>query len=203
MTNTPKPITVKTRRIEDRSPIGTRYTDGTYTYTLVAYSIDPHSPRSAHPLFVDDDDLNNPDPHWFDRMTNGSLNLRYVPDILGDGRDEVLEVAPADPEIAARARAAAVKQYQDRPYRDTGELQRVMAFDDLTSDEELAAFVEFGKAELELRQAQRALERASHQRSERMARIVDLKGSQQAAARTLGANQSSVSRALRERPELP
>lgn len=203
MTITPKPITVKTRRAEDRSPIGTRYTDGEYTYTLVAYSIDPHSPRSAYPLFVDDDDLNGPAPHWFDRMTNGALNLLYAPDILGDGKDEVLKVAPADPEAAAKAQAAAVKQYQDRPYRDTGELQRVMAFDDLASDEELAAFVEFGKAELELRQAQQALERASRQRSERVARIADLKGSQKSAAQTLGVNQSTVSRALRERPELP
>ncbi|MFE9936304.1 hypothetical protein [Streptomyces hirsutus] len=35
------------------------------------------------------------------------------------------------------------------------------------------------------------------------ARIADLKGSQTSAARTLGVNQSTVSRALRERPELP
>jgi hypothetical protein len=203
MTITATPITAKKHRTADRSPIGTRYTDGTYTYTLVAYSIDPHSPNRALPLFVDDDDLNGTDPHWFDRLTNGALNLMYTEDILGDGDDEVLEVAPADPEKAAQARAAAIKQYQARPYRDTGELGRVTAFDDLTTDEELAAFIEFGKAELELRKAQWALERVSRERSERVARIADLKGSQRAAAQTLGINQSTVSRALRERPERP
>lgn len=203
MTITPKPITERSDRMADRAPIGTRYTDGEDAYTLVAYSIDPARPQYARPVLVADDDLANPSTHWYDRLANGALPLLYPEDILGDGADEALEVAPADPEKATTARDAAVKQYQARPYRDTGELHRVMAFDDLTTNEEVAAFIEFAKVELELRKAQRTLERASRERSERVARIYDLKGSQHAAAQTLGVNQSTVSRALRERPERP
>ncbi|MGW4825450.1 hypothetical protein ACWEP4_42905 [Streptomyces sp. NPDC004227] len=202
MTITPQTITEKSNRMSQRSPIGTRYTDGEYTYTLVAYSIDPYAPKRAHPIFVEDGALNGTTPHWFDRLTNGDLHLMRAQDILGIG-SETLEIAPADPETEAKARAASVKQYQARPYGDTMQFTEVMAFDDLATDEELAAFIEFGKTELELRKAQWSLERASHDRSERIARIADLKGSQQAAAQTLGVNQSTVSRALRERPERP
>ncbi|MFF8911544.1 hypothetical protein [Streptomyces olivaceoviridis] len=202
MTMTPQPITEHSDTMSDRSPIGTRYADEDGTYTLVAYLIDPHAPRYARPVLVADDDLTNPPSHPYDRIANGDLPLLYPEDVCGLG-SETLEVAPDDPEMTAKARAAAVKQYQARPYRDTGEFNRVMAFDDLTTDEELAAFINFAAAELELRQAQQALEKASRTRAEHIARIADLKGSQQAAARTLGVNQSTVSRALRERPELP
>lgn len=203
MNITPKTITEDSGRMASRSPIGTRYTADKDSYTLVGYSIDPYAPTQAFPVFVADDDLDAiPNPNWYDRLANGALNLLYPEDILGIGCEE-LHVAPADQEVASKARAAAVKQYQDRPYRDTGEIHRVMAFADLTSDDEVAAFIAFAKAELELRKAQRALERASRDRSELVARIADLKGSQTAAAQTLGVNQSTVSRALRERPELP
>lgn len=201
MTITPKPITEDTNRMSDRSPLGTRYTDGSETYTLVAYLIDPRAPRYAKPAFVADRDLTNPSTHWYDHLANGALPLLYPEDICGE--DEELTVAPEDSETASTARAAAVKQYQARPYRDTGEFSRVMAFGDLATDEELAAFVEFAKAEVELREAQWKLEHVSRERSEMIARICDLKGSQQAAAQTLGVNQSTVSRALRERPERP
>lgn len=203
MNITPQTITEGTDRMSRRSPIGTRYTADGHGYTLVGYSIDPYLPTQAVPVFVADDDLGNiPNPNWYDRLANGALALLYPEDILGIGSEE-LHVAPADEETASKARAAAVKQYQDRPYRDTGEIHRVMAFDDLTTDDEVAAFIAFGKAELELRKAQMTLERASRERSDRVARIADLKGSQKAAAQTLGVNQSTVSRALRERPELP
>ncbi|MFE6474537.1 hypothetical protein [Streptomyces rochei] len=201
MTITPKPITEDTNRMSDRSPLGTRYTDGTETYTLVAYSIDPLSPQYARPAFVADNDLTNPSTHWYDRLANGTLPLLYPEDICGE--DETLTVAAEDSETSTKARTAAVKQYQARPYRDTGEFSRVMAFGDLTTDEELAAFIEFAKTEVELRQVQWKLEHVSRERSETIARICDLKGSQQAAAQTLGVNQSTVSRALRERPEMP
>jgi hypothetical protein len=201
MTTTPRPITRDSDTLADRSPIGTRYSDGHTTYTLIGYSIDPYTPKAAYPVFVDDYDLANPNTDLLSELTDGKLNLLPLWDVVTDG--ETLEVAPADPETAGKARAAAVKQYQARPYRDTGELARVMAFDDLTTDEEIAAFIDFAKAELELRKAQWALEKASRARSERIARIADIKGSQRTAAQTLGLNQSTVSRALRERPELP
>jgi hypothetical protein len=201
MTSTPKPITEDTYSMSERSPLGTRYTDGTETYTLVAYLIDPRTPRYARPVFVADDDLANPSEHWYDRLANGALPLLYPEDVCDE--DEPLTVAPEYPEAAAAARAAAVKQYQARPYRDTGEFGKVMAFGDLATDEEVDAFIDYARAEVELREAQWKLEKVSRERSGKIARIYDLKGSQHAAAQTLGLNQSTVSRALRERPELP
>lgn len=203
MNITPKPITEDTDRMSSRSPIGTRYTDGEHSYTLVAYSIDPYAPTQAVPVLVGDNDLAEyPNTNWFDHLTDGALKLCDPADILGIGCEE-LQVAPADLEAANKARAAAVKQYQDRPHFDTQEFTNVMAFDDLATDDEVAAFIAFAKAELELRKAQFEMERASRQRSNRVARIADLKGSQRAAAQMLGLNQSTVSRALRERPERP
>ncbi|MGW4493800.1 hypothetical protein [Streptomyces sp. NPDC004376] len=198
MTITPKPINSKSYRISERSPIGTRYTSGKSTFTLAAYSIDPSRPKTARPRFIDDSDLDDNTPNWFDNLTDGSIRLYHLEDILGF--QDTLEVAPDAPELADRARTAAVKRYQDRPYVDTGEFTQVMLFDDLTTDEELTAFMEFAKAELRLREMQYEMERASRDRSECVARLVDLKGSQQAAAKTLGWNQSTVSRAARERP---
>lgn len=201
MTITQKPITLRTKTA-DRSPIGTRYVIGESTYTLVAYS---HSRNgfgkpTATPVLVSDYDLDAPRTEW-DILSDGSLTFECPESLLND-LDEILEVAPEDPERSDRARAAALKRYNEAA-RSTADQWEVLSFDDLTTDQEFAAFVEFTEAELRLRKAQAELERAARERSEWIARIADLKGSQQAAARTLGVNQSTVSRALRERPERP
>lgn len=203
MAITPKPITERTRHIEDRSPIGTRYRasyegDG-HCYTLVAYELDPTQPRTAIPYFIGDYQFNTKRT-WVDQLTDGTILIETAAEIVTD--DQVLEVAPDDLEKATRARSAAMGRYQE-PYRNTGDFGRVLAFEDLTTDQEVAAFHAFAEAERKLREAQWTLERVARERSERVARIADLKGSQSAAARTLGVNQSSVSRALRERPERP
>ncbi|SFY54030.1 hypothetical protein [Streptomyces sp. F-1] len=88
-------------------------------------------------------------------------------------------------------------------FRDTSDFSRVMLHGDLGSDEEVTAFLLYAKAELELRLPQRKLERASRERAERIALVADLTGSQRRAARVLGLNQSTISRALRECPQLP
>ncbi|MFE0470442.1 hypothetical protein ACFW2V_02350 [Streptomyces sp. NPDC058947] len=187
--------------IADRMPIGSRYTDGEEAFTLVAYSVDPHS-RTAHPLFIADADIAaGPNTHWYDRATSGSIALLEVSDLLGID-DEALQ--PADPDQERTdAAIAALAGREEHTFRDTRDFSRVMLHGDLNSDEEVAAFLAYAKAELELRVAQRQLERTSRERSERIALVADLAGSQRRAAQVLGLNQSTISRALRERPERP
>lgn len=199
MALTAHPITARTYSMDDRSPIGTRYADGDDLYTLVAYDMPPTNPRQALPMFVWDDDL-DAEPTEFDILSRGSIEVSYAQAILDDG--EELVPAPADPETSARARAAAVARYQE-PYRDTGDAQRVLAFDDLATQEEVDAFHQWGRADLALRDAQYALERAAKERAYTLRTIVNLRGSQPKAAAALGMNQSSVSRALRLAPETP
>lgn len=202
MTTTPKPITEDDAfHIEDRAPIGTRYTNDDGPVTLVAYEIDPYA-RTARPLFIADEDLaKEPSTHWYDRATAGSIPLYDISDLVGID-DPALHPTQPDPEQAALARAALTNRTEPT-FTDTTTFTRVRLCGDLNTEEELAAFLAFSKAELELRETQWKLERISRKRSETIARIYDLKGSQQAAAQTLGLNQSTVSRALRERPERP
>ncbi|MFM9629350.1 hypothetical protein ACKI10_17205 [Streptomyces galilaeus] len=204
MTAAPKPITEHDAfRIEDRAPIGTRYTDGSgkYPVTLVAYDVDPYA-RAALPLFISDDELaKEPSTHWYDRAVDGSISLEEISDLVGTG-DPALHPSQPDPEQGALARAALVNRTEPT-FLDTTVFSRVRLYGDLDTDEEVEAFISYAKAELELRKSQWTLEKASRERSQRMARIADLKGSQQATAQTLGVNQSTVSRALRERPERP
>jgi predicted DNA-binding protein (UPF0251 family) len=202
MTATPKPITEDDAfRVEDRAPIGSRYTNEDGPVTLVAYDVDPHA-RIARPLFIADEDLaKEPSTHWYDRATVGSIPLYDISDLV-DADDSTLRPIEADPKQAGLARAALANRTEPT-FRDTTDFTRVRLCGDLDTDEEVAAFLAFSKAELELRETQWKLERTARERSEAIARIYDMKGSQQAAAQTLGVNQSTVSRALRERPERP
>lgn len=195
MTITPKPVTANTSHINDRSPIGTRYTDGTGFVTLVAYEMSPNRPTEALPVFVDDDDL--------DASTDGSAPLNYAMEYVDVHDDEALTVAPADAEKSRSARAAALKRYNEPPM-DTSDLHRVLCFEDLTTDDEIKAFHRWGAAELELRKAQHELARAARNRADTLQALVHLRGSQDKAGRTVGLNQSSISRALRgATPERP
>ncbi|CAL9668006.1 hypothetical protein SUDANB145_07262 (plasmid) [Streptomyces sp. enrichment culture] len=199
MTAAPKPITEDDAfRIEDRAPIGTRYTNEDGLVTLVAYEVDPHA-RTARPLFIADETLSQkPSTHWYDRATVGSIPVYEITDVVGIG-DPVLHPAQPDPEQAALARAAFANRTAPT-FLDTTVLSRVHLHGDLDSDEEVEAFLAYAKAELELRKAQRVLDQAARERSATISRMVDLKGAQQRAGQTLGLNQSTVSRALRERP---
>ncbi|KFG71345.1 hypothetical protein [Streptomyces mutabilis] len=199
MTATPKPITEHdTFRIGDRAPIGTRYTNEDGPVTLVAYEIDPHA-RTARPLFIADEDLaKKPSAHWYDRATVGSIPVYEIADVVGIG-DPALHPTQADPEQSALARTAFANRTEPT-FLDTTVLSRVHLCDDLDSDEEVEGFLAYARAELELRKAQRVLDQAARERSATIRRMVDLKGSQQRAGQTLGLNQSTVSRALRERP---
>ncbi|MDH6224383.1 hypothetical protein [Streptomyces sp. MJP52] len=188
--------------IADRAPIGSRYTDGEETFTLVAYSVDPHA-GTAHPLFIADEDITK-DPasqHWMEHATEGSIPLLEVPDVVGTGSETLRPAAP-DQEKADAALAALTAR-EEPAFRDTRDFTRVMLHGDLDSEEEVAAFLAYGKAELELREAQHVLERKARERSERLAALNDLAGSQRRTARVTGHNQSTISRALRERPERP
>jgi hypothetical protein len=170
-------------------------------FTLVAYSVDPHS-RTAFPLFVADADITaGSNTHWYDRATKGSIALLEVSDVVGIG-SEVLHPATPDQERSDAA-IAAIASREEHTFRDTSDFSRVMLHGDLNTDEEVTAFLAYAKAELELRVAQRQLEKTSRERSEWIARVADLTGSQRRAARVLGLNQSTISRALRERPERP
>lgn len=186
-------------RIADRAPIGTRYTNGDETVTLVAYSVNPHA-GTASPLFIADSDITKAPPsHWYDRAIDGSIPLLEVPDVVGIG-SEVLQPAAPDQEKTDLALAALAAR-EEPTFRDTRYFSYVMLHGDLTSEEEVAAFLAYAQAELELRAAQYAVERMARERSERIALIADLTGSQRRAAGVLGLNQSSISRALRERPQ--
>ncbi|MFJ1528256.1 hypothetical protein ACIOFV_07475 [Streptomyces mirabilis] len=189
---TPKPITHDTELLRDRSPIGTRYTCGGTAYTLVAYGFAWTFPGTAQPYLLRDDELDIPQSRH-EHIAGGSVTLKCPADILGP--DEVLEVAPDDPDKAERARAAALKRYNE-PARVVGDLLRVCAFEDLTSDEEIDAFHRWDKAELNLRNAQAVLARAAASRAEVIETFVRLRGSQRKAGDLLGLNQSSISRAL-------
>lgn len=199
MALTAHPITARTCSMDDRSPIGTRYADGDELYTLVAYDMSPFNPRQALPMFVWDDDL-DAEATEFDTLSRGSIEVSYAREII-DG-DEELVPAPASPETSDRARAAAVARYQES-YRNTGDSQRVLAFEDLTTQEEVDAFHRWAKADLALCDAQYALERAAKKRAYTLRTIVNLRGSQTKGAAALGMNQSSVSRALRMVPDIP
>jgi hypothetical protein len=198
MTSTLKPITENDAfRLEDRAPIGSRYTTDDGPITLVAYQVDPHA-RTARPLFIADEDLTKkPSTHWYDRATVGSIPVYEISDLV-DADDSALRPIESDPEQAGLARAAFANRTEPT-FLDTTVFSRVNLHDDLSTDEETEAFLAYAKAELELRKAQRELDDAARARSARIARMVDLKGSQSATARTLGLNQSTVSRALRER----
>ena len=193
VTITPKPITADTFHINDRSPIGTRYTEGTSLLTLVAYEMSPNQPNRALPVFIDDDDLDATHTE-FDLLSDGSIPLDYAAEYV-EG-DDALTVTPDDPEKSKRARAAAQKRYNEQPV-DTGDLHRVLCFEDLTSENEIKAFHRWGAAELELRKVQYDLARASRTRGDALHVLVNLRGSQEKAAQVVGLNQSSVSRALR------
>jgi hypothetical protein len=187
--------------IADRAPIGSRYTDGEEEFTLVAYSVDPHS-RTAFPLFIADEDVAaGPNAHWYDRATKGSIALLEVSDLVGID-DEAIQPAAPNQE-RTEAALAALANREEHTFRDTSDFSRVMLHGDLNTEDEVTAFLAYAKAELELRVAQRQLERASRERSERIALVADLAGSQRRAAQVLGLNQSTISRALRERPERP
>lgn len=193
VTITPKPITTDTFHIDDRSPIGTRYTHGRGFCTLVAYEMSPTQPQRALPMFVDDYDLDTPRTE-FDILSDGSIPLDYATEFVDD--NDPLTVAPDDLEKSQRARAAAQKRYNEPP-ADTGDLHRILCFEDLDSDEEIQAFHRWGATELELRKVQYDLARASRARADALQVLVHLRGSQDRAGKTVGLNQSSVSRALR------
>ncbi|MGW3400170.1 hypothetical protein [Streptomyces zhihengii] len=196
---TPQPITSNDTTLATRSPIGTRYEDG---LTLVAYSVDPFTNyHYAMPLFIADEDIAKPLTHPYDLIAHGSIQVYELPDVISDG--ETLELDEPDEEKTAAALAAYANRTEPG-LRDTRDFTRVTLHGDLDSDAEVAAFIAYGKAELKLRAAQHAMERASATRAETIAQLVDLKGSQPKAAKTLGLNQSTISRALRERrPEQP
>ncbi|MFI5831109.1 hypothetical protein ACIA6C_28310 [Streptomyces sp. NPDC051578] len=195
MSLTPRPIKCNTSSVASRSPIGTRYTDGDETYTLVAYRYDDANPKLAIPILVGDSDFDDKEPNWFETLTHGSITLEVPSSVLA--AEDILEIAEADEELSARARAAAFKRYNE-PARDTSDWVSVLAFEDIETDEELAAFHRWVKTELALREAQAALARAAEERGYAIGELVALRGSQEKAARLIGLNQSSVNRAMRQ-----
>lgn len=195
---TPKPLTGNDR-LDERSPIGTRYTDGEDTYTLVAYNLDPYRPTDARPYLIADDDLDGPRSE-FDTLNDGSIPMWVVEEIVPDG--EALALAPQDEEKSARAVRAAVRRYNEPP-RNSGETHWTLTFADLGTAEGVEAFHQFARAELELRKAQYALADASLERARKLDMVVYREGSQRKAAKVVGMDQSTVSRVLSELPADP
>lgn len=201
MDTTPTPINEDDDLyLAHRAPINTRYANDDDTVTLVAYSVDPINQR-AEPCFIADADLDKkPSTHWYDRMAEGSIPLWDRTDLVAD--DETLRPVAPDAERSQLAQAALDKRAEPT-FRDTLDFTRVTLRADLNSDEEVHAFLGYAKAELKVRELQYQLERASQDRSQWIGSLVDLQKSQRAVGRTLGRDQSTISRAMRERREMP
>lgn len=194
---TPKPITPDTTSMACRSRLGTRYTDGTHDFTLVAYDI--RHEDTAIPVFVADSDLDvlRSEYEW---VVDGSVALHYARDLVGD--DEALQVTHDNPVRADRARAAAVRRYNEPPC-DTGDLFRVLAFSDLTTAAEVSAFSIWVEAELALREAEAVRYRAARRRFDVLDHLVRLMDGQEEAARLIGRDPLTMGWGVHKRPELP
>jgi len=174
------PVHAKAERLYSRTSeyrIGSRIALddlGTPHYTLVGL----HLEGDVLPLYVSDDYVSGRDTQF------GVLEH--------DELDESVLAAPDDPEKAHAARAWAAK---NREYLTHYGHDDVL-FDIPTSVEQLRRFIQFCKTDREWRVAEHAQRRAASRRAHAIAQIVWTDDNQSLAARVLGLNQSSVSRAV-------
>ncbi|MEU6054297.1 hypothetical protein ABZ829_28230 [Streptomyces xanthochromogenes] len=153
-----------------------------FPHTLVGIRIDP-SLRSDRfdlfPLYVNDDHVEGRDNQF--ALLEGE-----------DIDDPAIRPAPDDPEKASAARAWAIRE---REYLTNYGFNDVL-FDMPASADQLRRWLIFCKADREWREAAQLERQAAKQRSEAVAQIAWTDGTQSSAARILGYNQSTVSRAV-------
>ncbi|MDX2694899.1 hypothetical protein [Streptomyces ipomoeae] len=156
--------------------IGSRVTAGTPdTFTLVALRLEGDG--DVFPIYVSDGCVTGRDTQF------GILE-----------RDDLEDIAPAqdDPEKADAARAWASRDRESI----TGYGHDAVLFDIPASIDQLWRFLLFCEADREWRIAERAQREAASRRASAVAQVAWTDGSQSSAARILGLNQSTVSRAV-------
>jgi len=135
--------------------------------------------------------------------TMGNIDPLYFSDAYVTGDDnqfgeleeddlEDIQPAPDDPGKASAARAWAIRNRETiTRYGDEDVL-----FDIPATADQLRRFLDFCEADREWRVAEHAMRRAAGRRAYTVAQVAWTDGTQSSAARILGLNQSSVSRAV-------
>lgn len=154
--------------------IGSRVSDGTTGYTIVALILGPETVR---PYYLADDWETNTQFAWLTQTEMDDEDAASIPD---------------DPEIAKRARAhaAAEREFVTRYGAED------VLWDNPTSADQVRRVLEFGEADRAWRIAESAQREAARERAIRIARVAWAAGTQTAAGRLLGLDQSRVSRAV-------
>lgn len=151
--------------------IGSRITDGDSEYTLVALIL---GSDSARPVYLADD-YEAPRFDWITR------------DEIGD-----VDSAPDNAELAARARAHASAE------RDwiSQHGQMDILLDNPGNAEQVRRVLEFGEADRAWRIAEEKQRKAAAERAISIATLARAAGTQSAAGRLIGLDQSRISRAM-------
>jgi hypothetical protein len=158
-----------------KHPIGSRVTDGTDTYTVVAFYI-YSSGETAMPLLLSDPDVDD-----------GRLNITGLSEL------EPLTPAPANPDVTAKARELARSDRESVTRHGNEDI----LWDNPDSTDQLETVLNFFEADRAWRIAERAQIKAAEERAIRIARVAWGSGNNQSAAgRLLGLDQSRVSRAM-------
>ncbi|MFB7222422.1 hypothetical protein [Streptomyces sp. NPDC056227] len=153
--------------------IGSRVTDGDTEYTLVALVL---GSDYARPLYLSDNWETNTQFSWV------------------DGKDEIedFDPAPDNAELAARARAHAATE---RDYiSQHGQMD--ICLDNPGNAEQVRRVLEFGEADRAWRIAESAQRKAAAERAASIAILARAAGTQSAAGRLIGLDQSRISRAM-------
>lgn len=151
-----------------------------FPHTLVAIRVDHRlSPVGLSPLYVSDDYVSGRD-HQFGVLDDEDLD------------DPALRPAPDDTEKANAARAWAIRERERLTYHGF----HYVLFDLPASPDQLRRWLNFCVQDEEWRKAAQLERQAAKQRSEALAQIAWTDGTQSSAARILGYNQSTVSRAI-------
>ena len=154
--------------------IGSRVTDGTTGYTIVALILGKESVR---PYYLADDWETNAQFAW---LTQSEMD------------DEDAVSIPDDPEIAKRARAHAATEREFVTHHGANDV----LWDNPTSADQVQCVLEFGEADRVWRIAESAQRKAARDRALSIAQVAWAAGTQTAAGRLLGLDQSRVSRAV-------
>lgn len=154
--------------------IGSRVTLGRQHFTLVALEA---RRESVFPIYVSDDYVNGTDKQF------GTLSRNDLPHIV---------TAPDDAEKSNAAREWAVKERDS--LSEYGNLD--LMFETPSNPEQVLRFLRFREADRELQRAEYEQRQAARRRAMAIAQIAWADDNQSSAARLLGLNQATVSRAV-------
>lgn len=160
-------------------PIGSRATDGVETYTVVATAITLGLTGEAGPILISDENV-----------AAGRVDFSNLAEV--DDWDRTLEALPAD-----EAKAAAALTFTANNRESAAMYEDYVVFDDPTTPEQIDAIINFGIADREWREIEAQQRQAATKRAIAMAQVAwSSNKNQSTAARLLGVNQSSISRAV-------